>query len=148
MPDEPTLSPSETAAIQQFVAAVREMLGPRLGADTCLQEARALHAAALPYGAASRAYYAVFHAASALLFSLGLETRSHEGVVALLGEHYVRPGRLSSGMGRLVSRMQRDREDADYAAGAVFTAQESAQMSADAEGFVDAARRLMADARQ
>jgi len=46
-------------------------------AETCLQEARALHAAAFPYGAVSRAYYAVFHASRALLFSIGLETRSH-----------------------------------------------------------------------
>jgi uncharacterized protein (UPF0332 family) len=114
-------------------------------ADTCLEEARALHEAALPYGAASRAYYAVFHAASALLFSVGFEARTHKGVVSLLGEHFVRPGRLSSGMGRLVSRMQRDREDADYAAGAVFTERESAQMIADAVAFLAEARRLIGE---
>jgi uncharacterized protein (UPF0332 family) len=119
-------------------------LGELLRAETCLTEARALHQAALPYGAASRAYYAVFHAATALLFSVGLEARTHKGVVSLLGEHFVRPGRLSSGMGRLVSRMQRDREDADYAPGAVFTEQEASQMIADAEAFLADARRLIA----
>ena len=93
-------------------------------ADTCLAEARALRDMALPYGAVSRAYYAVFHAARALIFSVGLEATTHRGVISLIGEHFVRPGRLSSRMGRLVSRMQRDREDADYAAGAVFTEQE------------------------
>jgi uncharacterized protein len=91
-------------------------------ADTCLKEARALHEASLPYGAASRAYYAVFHAARALLFSAGVEATTHKGTVALLGQHFVRAGLLSAGMGRLVSRMQRDREDADYSTGAVFTA--------------------------
>jgi len=30
-------------------------------AEICLNEARALHAAAFPYGAVSRVYYAVFH---------------------------------------------------------------------------------------
>jgi uncharacterized protein (UPF0332 family) len=114
-------------------------------AEVCLQEARALHEAALPYGAASRAYCAVFHAASALLFSVGVEARPHKGLVSLIGEHFVRPGRLSSEMGRLVSRMQRDREDADYAPGAVFTAEESAQMIADAEAFVSEARRLVGE---
>jgi uncharacterized protein (UPF0332 family) len=112
-------------------------------ADTCLREARALHDAALPYGAASRAYYAVFHAARALLFSLGLEAGSHKGVVTLLEQHFVQPGRLSAGMGRLVSRMQRDQEDADYATGAVFTGEEAAQMIADAEAFLAEARRLV-----
>jgi uncharacterized protein (UPF0332 family) len=115
-------------------------------ADTCLREARALYDAALPYGAASRAYYAVFHAASALLLSVGLEVRTHKGVVSLLGEHFVRPGRISSRMGRLVSRMQRDREDADYAPGAVFTREEAGQMIAEAAAFLAEARRLIAEA--
>jgi uncharacterized protein (UPF0332 family) len=114
-----------------------------LRAETCLREARALHDAELPYGAASRAYYVVFHAAVALLFSVGLEARTHKGVVTLLGEHFVRPGRLSSDMGRLVSRMQRDREDADYAPGAVFTAAEASQMIAAAAAFLAEARRLI-----
>jgi uncharacterized protein (UPF0332 family) len=111
----------------------------------CLEEARALHDAALPYGAASRADYAVFHAARALIFSLGLETRTHRGVMSLIGEHFVRPGRLSPTMGRLVSRMQRDREDADYATGAVFTGAEVVQMIADAEAFMSEARRLIGE---
>jgi uncharacterized protein (UPF0332 family) len=114
-------------------------------ADTCLKEARALQGAALPYGAASRAYYAVYHAASALLFSIGIEARTHKGVVSTLGEHFVRPGRLSSEMGRLVSRVQRDREDADYARGAVFTGEEASRMIADAESFIAEARRLIAE---
>jgi uncharacterized protein len=112
-------------------------------AETCLREARTLSGAGLPFGAASRAYYAVFHAARALLFSIGIETRTHKGVVSTLGDHFVRPGRLSPALGRLVSRMQRDREDADYATGAVFTADEAAHMIGDAEAFVAEARRLI-----
>jgi uncharacterized protein (UPF0332 family) len=111
-------------------------------ADTCLLEARALQDAALPYGAASRAYYAVFHAARALLFSIGLQAATHKGVVSLIGEHFVRSGQLSPSMGRLISRMQRDREDADYVTGAVFTGEEAAQMIADAAQFLADARRL------
>lgn len=47
-------------------------------------------------------------------------------------------------MGRLVSRMQRDREDADYATGAVFTHEEASQTIADAEAFLTEARRMIA----
>lgn len=114
-------------------------------AETCLHEARALQEAALPYGAASRAYYAVFHAARSLLFSLGIEVKTHSGLVAMVGDHFVRPGRLSSELGRLVSRMQRDREDADYTTGAVFTADEAARMIVDAETFLTEARRLVGE---
>ena len=73
--------------------------------EICLNEARALHAAAFPYGAVSRAYYAVFHASRALLFSIGLEAKSHKAVVSMIGDHFVRPGRLSPQMGRLLSRL-------------------------------------------
>ncbi len=114
-------------------------------ASTCLTEARALSAASLPYGAASRAYYVVFHAARALLFSIGMEVKTHAGLVAMIGDHFVRPGRLSSELGRLVSRMQRDREDADYATGAVFSETETVRMIADAETFLAEARRLVSE---
>jgi uncharacterized protein len=113
-------------------------------ADTCLEEARHLQQAELPYGAASRAYYAVFHAARALLFSLGLEPTSHRGVGSLLGEHFVRPGLLSPELARLVSRMHADRHDADYVVQAVFTTAEGAEAIADAERFLEAVRTLLA----
>lgn len=112
-------------------------------ADTCLAEANTLHGAGLPHGAASRAYYAAFHAARALLFSAGIETKSHRAVVSLVGEHFVRPGRLSPEAGRLLARLQRDREDADYDTGAVFTATEAASMIGRAQQFVADARRLL-----
>jgi uncharacterized protein (UPF0332 family) len=114
--------------------------------SVCLNEARTLLGAGMPYGAASRAYYAVFHAARALLFSAGIESRSHRGTVALVGDHFVKPGRLSPEMGRLLSRMQRDREDADYLTGAIFTNAEASGMIADAERFLDQVRRLLAPA--
>lgn len=112
-------------------------------AETCLREAETLQSADLPYGAASRAYYVVFHGARAQLFSVGLEARSHQGLVSLLGEHFVKPGKLPVELGRMVSRMQRDREDADYVDGAVFTEQEAAQLVTDARRFLETVRELL-----
>jgi uncharacterized protein (UPF0332 family) len=116
-------------------------------AGQCLKEAEVLGKAGLPYGAASRAYYAIFHAARALLFSAGLEATTHRGVVSLLGEHFVKPGHLPAEMGRLVSRMQRDREDADYQLGAVFTDAEAVAAIASAERFIDKVQELLAAKR-
>lgn len=59
----------------------------------------------MAYGTASRAYYAVFDAALALLFSAGIEARSHRGIGTLIGEHFVKPGQLSPELGRLLARM-------------------------------------------
>jgi uncharacterized protein (UPF0332 family) len=111
-------------------------------ARVCLEEAKTLRAAGFSYGAASRSYYAVFHAARALLFSVGIETKTHRAVASLFGEHFVKTGKISTEMGRLVSRMQRDREDADYETGAVFTDVEAGEMIQDAESFLTAAAKL------
>ena len=40
--------------------------------------------------AANRLYYALFHAMSALLIKDGHQVKSHRGVMAMFGEHYVR----------------------------------------------------------
>jgi len=112
-------------------------------AEACLAESKALHASGMPYGATSCAHYATFHAARALLFTVGIEARSHRGVAGPVGEHFVKPGGISPEMGRLLARMQRDREDADCESGAVFTGAESAATIADAERFLAEARRIV-----
>jgi uncharacterized protein (UPF0332 family) len=112
-------------------------------AQATLLEARTLAAASLPYGAASRAYYAVFHAVRALLFSVGLEVRSHRDAFNLLAEHFVRPGLLTTDLARLAAHLQRDREDADYMTAAVIADGEAAAMVADAERFIEAAHQLL-----
>jgi len=93
----------------------------RANADLALKKARAaltaaqaLLALSLWDDAVSRAYYAAFHAAQALLVSRGLEARSHAGLGALLWEHFVRPGVVSKSLGRDLSSLQKFREDADY----------------------------------
>jgi uncharacterized protein (UPF0332 family) len=112
-------------------------------ARTCLAEAEHLHRAGFASGATSRAYYPVFHAARALLFSIGLEPTSHRAAVSLIGEHFVRSERLSAELGRLLSRMQRDREDADYETGAVFTKDQSAEALSGARMFLDRVAELL-----
>ena len=72
--------------------------------DDALQAASALLQLGLHNDAVSRAYYAAFHYARALLLLEGLEPKTHRGVVALLLEHYESPGRLEAGELRLVRR--------------------------------------------
>jgi uncharacterized protein (UPF0332 family) len=82
------------------------------------KEARALHAAKLPNGTVSRAYYAAFTAARALLVSkAGIDVtkiRRHAAVHKLCSEHLVRPGLLSPELGRDLRALFEDRADADY----------------------------------
>ncbi len=110
----------------------------------CLREAEALRAGDFFYGAASRAYYAVFHAVRALLFTKGLEVKSHRAAISLFGEHFVKTNLLPPRLGRLVSHLQRDREDADYVVGAVFTASEADPILDDAKWACAEIQRLLA----
>ena len=113
-------------------------------AKQCLEEARVLHGGGYPHGATSRAYYAGFHASRALLLSLGIQVKSHRAVVNQVGEHFVKTGRLEPELARLISRMQRDREDADYDLGAVFTETMAGEAIEDAERFMAVVRALLA----
>ena len=49
---------------------------------------------------ASRAYYAAFYAASALLLNEGIDTSKHSGVIALVHQHFVKSGKLSKDQDR------------------------------------------------
>ena len=60
--------------------------------------------------AASRAYYAMFQAARALLAARGLTARSHSGLAAVFAEHFVRTGEISVQFGRWLGQGRRNRE--------------------------------------
>jgi len=62
----------------------------------------------------SRAYYAAFHYARALLLTVGLEPKTHRGVVDLVVEHFERPGRLAPEIASALARLQTFRGLADY----------------------------------
>ena len=54
-------------------------------AEVCLE-------ASLWDDAVSRGYYAAYHIVQAVLFTAGLEARTHEGIHDLFFLHFVRPG--------------------------------------------------------
>ena len=64
--------------------------------------------------AANRLYYALFHAMSALLISDGFQVKSHRGVLAMFGEHYVKTEIFAKKDGSLLSDLVIMRDNADY----------------------------------
>ncbi len=104
-----------------------------------LESAELLLAAGKLADAVSRAYYAAFHYARALLLTLGEEARTHGGVERLLQRDLVRPGTLDPDVACLFSRLQKFRQDADYTAEFVFTVRSATEE-------VDAAKRFVAEA--
>jgi uncharacterized protein (UPF0332 family) len=111
--------------------------------DEAMREAETLLAAKLLAGAVSRAYYAAFHYARAMLLTLGEEARTHGGLTRLLHRDIVATGKLDPDIASLFSQLQRFRQDADYTAEFVFTAAGAAGEVRDARTFVGAARKVL-----
>ncbi len=64
--------------------------------------------------AISRAYYAVFHAAQALLLTEGEHAETHKGVVTLFGLLFVRTGKFDRRFGKYLANLKDERESGDY----------------------------------
>jgi len=64
--------------------------------------------------AASRAYYAMFHATRAILFSKGLKAKTHKGTVSLFGEHIVKKGVLGEEYADALRKAFDLRQKSDY----------------------------------
>ncbi len=113
--------------------------------NSALRAARVLFAEQLFADAVSRAYYAAFHYARALLLTIGEEAKTHAGVELLLQRELVRTGRFSPDIGRLLSRLKAYRLDADYSADFVFTQPGAEEEISAAVRFIDEANRLLAE---
>lgn len=104
-------------------------------ADQALRAARALLDLDLHADAVSRAYYGALHALRALLFSRGLDAKTHAGALHLFNTEFVRPGLLASSHNRLLAGIQRSRELADYDAAVTFGKDDAEGCLREAETF-------------
>ena len=93
--------------------------------------------------AVSRAYYAAFHAAQAILLTEGLSADTHQGLVNLFGLHLVKSGKFEKKFGKYLANLKDDREAGDYE---VYSAidQETAKTAVqEAREFLQAAENYL-----
>ena len=88
----------------------------------------------------TRSYFAVFHAARARLYAAGFEPRTHAGVHHLFNLHFVKSGRFGPETSRLVARLQKYREEADYSRAFVVDAAGAQEELEAARAFVERVR--------
>lgn len=111
--------------------------------DSSLRSAELLLDAGQLADAVSRAYYAAFHYARALLLTLGEEARTHSGLERLLQRDLVRAGKLLPEVASVLSRLMTFRQNADYMAEYVFSEAMATEQVASARLFVREARKLL-----
>ena len=67
------------------------------------------------YGTAiNRAYYAIFYAASGLLWTQGISRSKHSGVIAAFRQYFVKPGLIETEYSDLYGDVMDSRLDSDY----------------------------------
>ena len=115
-------------------------------ADEELTAADALLQAGLARVSLTRAYFAVFHAARARLYAAGFVPRTHAGVHHLFNLHFVKSARFEPGTSRLMARLQKYREEADYSRAFVVDVTGTREELEAARTFVETVRAQVASA--
>jgi uncharacterized protein (UPF0332 family)/predicted nucleotidyltransferase len=92
---------------------------------------------------ANRAYYAVFHAATALLLSEGLAFSKHRGVIGAFDERGINGGKFPRFLGKRLREGFAARNIADYSYKEDISAELAEQLVRSAAAFVAEAERLL-----
>jgi len=112
-------------------------------AEASIQAAEELAARGYYDFVASRAYYAAFYAATALLLSEELEFGKHSGVIASIHQRFVRTGKLDTKYGRDLNWLFELRSVGDYGATIHVSQQDAGKAIEVAEDFLKATMSLI-----
>lgn len=93
--------------------------------------------------AASRAYYAAFYAATALLLPEGLEPSKHSGVIASVHQRFVKTGKLDNEQGKALNWLFELRGVGDYGVTKHVSRQDAEQAIQAARSFLNAVKALL-----
>lgn len=93
--------------------------------------------------AISRAYYAVFHAARAVLLKEGITANTHEAVKTMFGLYLIKPGKIDKKYGRKLSQLKDERENGDYDIYVSFEKEDAQQAIKEAEEFLEEMKKFL-----
>mgnify|MGYP001084001992 CR=1 FL=1 len=85
----------------------------------------------------SRAYYAMFFAARALLVFKKIYPKTHRGTITQIGLEFVNKGYLDMVYAKALATAQEDREEADYGVVSKITKEEAEEILNDGEAFIE-----------
>ncbi|GAF67953.1 unnamed protein product [marine sediment metagenome] len=114
-------------------------------AEASIQAAKELASKSYYDFVASRAYYAAFYAATALLLSKELEFSRHSGVIASIHQRFVKTGKLDKRHGKDLNWLFELRGVGDYGATIHVSQQDAVRAIEIAEDFLETTKLLIQD---
>ena len=113
-------------------------------AEDCIAQAELLLAASHPGAAISRAYYAMFHGATAALLHNGIERHSHQGIISAFGQTFAKSGRVDPRFHRYLKEVFDLRQESDYQPMVRLIDEKAREVLGLAKEFVAVCRKLCA----
>jgi uncharacterized protein (UPF0332 family) len=111
-------------------------------AEKSIQAAKELATSGFYDFAASRSYYAVFYAATAVLLDEGLEFSKHSGVIASIHQRLVKTGKLDKELGKELNWLFELRNVGDYGVTIHVSQQDAERAIQVAEIFLSVIKSL------
>ena len=108
-----------------------------------LRVAKSLIENGFPADSVGRSYYAMFHAATALLMELGVERTSHHGIVSAFSEFVVRKGIMENRYHQHFHRAFEARHNSDYRSVPPYAKEGAESLLQNATEFVGACRAFL-----
>jgi len=93
--------------------------------------------------AINRSYYAVFHAARALLFKKEIITKTHSGTIQKFGLEYVINDNFDGDVAKILSSLEDEREDVDYDYRFTVTKKDAVEAINDAKKFIKECEKFL-----
>ncbi len=93
--------------------------------------------------AASRAYFAMFYLAEALLLARGLAFSKHSAVIAAFGQHFVKTGKFSPDHHAALRKAFDERNVGDYDYLGSISVETAAELLKNAESFANVAEAYL-----
>ena len=93
--------------------------------------------------AVNRLYYACYYATEALLLKHRIEAKSHAGVKAMLGLHFVSKGLIPVPVGKILSTLYEKRQSGDYDDFIYCDKEMAKDLTVQAQTFIDCLSSLI-----
>lgn len=111
-------------------------------AQDCIKDAELLLNAKRASAVVGRCYYAMFHAASAILLDKDVQRHSHQGIISAFGQFFVKPGIIDVKFHKYLIEAFDLRQESDYQPMADISEKQAAKLLDRAKEFVDACLNL------